>query len=71
MSLKKKKNLYCRNEIWRYNKKEFSTHNRRLVGFLFRGFRLGFAAFVATIGIEYAFFNDKHGGHGHDDHKSH
>ncbi|XP_053684526.1 NADH dehydrogenase [ubiquinone] 1 beta subcomplex subunit 3 [Sabethes cyaneus] len=72
------KDPWLRNEVWRYNAKEWSTHRVRLVKFLFKGFPLGFAAFVATIGIEYALGVDYHahpahdhgsegghGGHGH------
>uniref|UniRef100_A0A182MYS8 Protein aurora borealis n=1 Tax=Anopheles dirus TaxID=7168 RepID=A0A182MYS8_9DIPT len=59
------KDPWLRNEVWRYNVKQFSTHRSRLVTFLFKGFPLGFAAFVATIGVEYALGVDYHGGHGH------
>ncbi|XP_035901148.1 NADH dehydrogenase [ubiquinone] 1 beta subcomplex subunit 3 [Anopheles stephensi] len=61
------KDPWLRNEVWRYNVKQFSTHRSRLVTFLFKGFPLGFAAFVATIGVEYALGIDYHGGHGHGD----
>lgn len=56
-----------RNEVWRYNVKEFSTTNRRLVKFLFRGLPLGVALTAATVAVEFALKgNDDHGhGHGH------
>lgn len=63
-----------RNEAWRYEK-IFGTHRQRLIKTLFRGFPLGFAAFVATLGIEAAFGIDWHDprglhkhGHGHAEH---
>uniref|UniRef100_A0A8W7P603 Protein aurora borealis n=1 Tax=Anopheles coluzzii TaxID=1518534 RepID=A0A8W7P603_ANOCL len=67
------KDPWLRNEVWRYNVKQFSTHRSRLITFLFKGFPLGFAAFVATIGVEYALGVDyhAHGGHGHGDEKGH
>uniref|UniRef100_A0A182JK70 Protein aurora borealis n=2 Tax=Anopheles atroparvus TaxID=41427 RepID=A0A182JK70_ANOAO len=61
------KDPWLRNEVWRYNVKQFSTHRSRLITFLFKGFPVGFAAFVATIGLEYALGVDYHGGHGHGD----
>uniref|UniRef100_A0A182PJE9 Protein aurora borealis n=1 Tax=Anopheles epiroticus TaxID=199890 RepID=A0A182PJE9_9DIPT len=67
------KDPWLRNEVWRYNVKQFSTHRSRLITFLFKGFPLGFAAFVATIGVEYALGVDyhAHGGHDHGDEKGH
>lgn len=63
-----------RNEAWRYNPKVFGTHNQRLMKVLFRGFPVGFAAFVVTLGIEQAIGMDWHDprglhghGHGHGD----
>lgn len=38
--------------MWRYNPKEFLTHSQRFKGFFFRGFGLGFAAFLVTIAGE-------------------
>ncbi|EDS39547.1 conserved hypothetical protein [Culex quinquefasciatus] len=63
------KDPWLRNEVWRYNPTHFSTHRSRLINFLFKGFPLGFAAFVATIGVEFALGIDYHG-HGHGDHGS-
>lgn len=59
--------MFYRNEVWRHNPKEFSTHGRRALGFFFKGFPLGFAAFVATIGFEYAFISKDNHSHGHGD----
>uniref|UniRef100_U5ERX7 NADH dehydrogenase [ubiquinone] 1 beta subcomplex subunit 3 n=1 Tax=Corethrella appendiculata TaxID=1370023 RepID=U5ERX7_9DIPT len=65
------KDPWLRNEVWRYNVKEFGTHRGRLMQVLFRGLPLGFAAFVATIAIEKALGIDYHApvpgheGHGH------
>ncbi|XP_055705042.1 NADH dehydrogenase [ubiquinone] 1 beta subcomplex subunit 3 [Phlebotomus papatasi] len=59
---------WLRNEVWRYDVKQFGTHRQRLMSVLFRGFGIGFAAFLATIGIEKAFNIDYTGGrhaHGH------
>ncbi|CAD7089364.1 unnamed protein product [Hermetia illucens] len=58
------KDPWLRNEVWRYDPKHHSTHSKRLIKFMFRGFPLGFAAFLATIGVEYALKGDDHG-HGH------
>ncbi|XP_037031637.1 NADH dehydrogenase [ubiquinone] 1 beta subcomplex subunit 3 [Bradysia coprophila] len=62
------KDPWLRNEVWRYNVKEFSTTNRRLAKFMFRGLPLGLALTVATVAVEFALSsNDEHGhGHGHD-----
>lgn len=70
------KDPWLRNEVWRYNVQQFSTHRTRLITFLFKGFPLGFAAFVATIGVEFALGVDYHGHgshaeHGDDKHKGH
>jgi len=63
------KDPWIRNEVWRYNVKEFSTHRVRLLKFLFRGFPLGLAAAAATIAYETAFADDSHGhGHGNESH---
>ncbi|KAJ3649057.1 hypothetical protein Zmor_020819 [Zophobas morio] len=43
------KDPWLRNEVWRYNPKEFGTEKARLRTFLFRGFRTGFIAFAITI----------------------
>lgn len=61
-----KKLNYHRNEAWRYEPKQFGTHSARLNTFLFRGIGIGFAAFLVTIGVEYALGIGKgQGGHGH------
>ncbi|KAJ6650196.1 NADH dehydrogenase [ubiquinone] 1 beta subcomplex subunit 3 [Pseudolycoriella hygida] len=59
------KDPWLRNEVWRYNVKEFGTTRGKLVKFLFRGLPLGAALTAATVAIEYALNkNDSHG-HGH------
>lgn len=61
--------LFFRNEVWRYNVKEFSTHNARLKALVFRGFKYGFGAFLITTLLETAYdkmYPDTHGhGSGH------
>lgn len=57
-----------RNEVWRYDVKQFGTHRGRLVKFLFRGLPAGAALAAATIGIEMALGINQPHGHGHDDH---
>lgn len=44
--------LYDRNEVWRYDPKEFGTTSQRWRLAAFRGFKWGFAAFLATIAVE-------------------
>lgn len=54
-----------RNEVWRYDIKQFSTTNRRMAKFMLRGLPLGAALTAATVAIEFALNqNDSHG-HGH------
>lgn len=48
------KDPWLRNEVWRYNG-QFGKSSQRLAMCFFRGFPLGFAAFLATLGVEYAF----------------
>lgn len=57
---------WLRNEVWRYNPKVFGTHWARFRTTLFRGFGLGLAATIVTIGIEKAFNIDYSGGRHHD-----
>lgn len=47
------KDPWLRNEVWRYAP-EFGTRRSRMMTFFFRGFKWGFAAFVATIALEKA-----------------
>lgn len=61
-----------RNEVWRYNVKEFSTHRARLVKFMFRGLPLGAALAAGTIAVEFALGSPfLSGGHGHGHHDEH
>ncbi|XP_019869273.1 NADH dehydrogenase [ubiquinone] 1 beta subcomplex subunit 3-like [Aethina tumida] len=39
---------WLRNEVWRYNVKQFGTEKTRLKAVFFRGFTLGLGAFVLT-----------------------
>merc|ERR1711946_10486 len=43
---------WLRNEVWRYEQKEWGTVKSRWQASLFRGFKYGFAAFLATVVIE-------------------
>lgn len=56
----------CRNEVWRYDVKQFSTHGKRVAKFMLRGLPLGAALTAGTIGLELAFGIGQ--SHGHDDH---
>lgn len=49
------KDPWLRNEVWRYNPKYFGTERSRIMTTFFRGFKVGFAAFVATAVISYAY----------------
>lgn len=53
-----------RNEVWRYDPKQFGTHGERLRLVFFRGFKWGLLAAVGTVLIERAFFSS-------DDHHHH
>ncbi|XP_073988335.1 NADH dehydrogenase [ubiquinone] 1 beta subcomplex subunit 3 [Rhodnius prolixus] len=61
------KDPWLRNEVWRYNVKEWGTTRERVIRFFFPGFKWGVAAFIATIAIEKALsvFQNKKGGSGH------
>ncbi|XP_014272905.1 NADH dehydrogenase [ubiquinone] 1 beta subcomplex subunit 3 [Halyomorpha halys] len=65
------KDPWMRNEVWRFLPSEWGTHRQRLLTFFFRGFPLGFGAFLATIALEAASKLTKgsgeggHGGGGH------
>lgn len=63
------KDPWLRNEVWRYNVKEFGTLNSRVKTTVFRGFKYGFGAFVITTLLETAYekmYPDTHGhGGGH------
>ncbi|XP_056632658.1 NADH dehydrogenase [ubiquinone] 1 beta subcomplex subunit 3 [Diorhabda sublineata] len=61
------KDPWLRNEVWRYNPKEFGTESTRFKSLFFRGFKLGFGAFVLTVigtTIYDKMYPSKHG-HGH------
>jgi len=68
------KDPWGRNEVWRYDRKQFGTKGRRIYYAFFRGFPIGFAAFLTTLGVEYAFNIPWHAsrpGHEHHDHGEH
>lgn len=48
------KDPWLRNEVWRYNG-QFGTKGARFAKIFTRGLPYGFAAFLVTLGIEYAF----------------
>lgn len=59
--------------MWRHDPKQFGTRGKRLALCFFRGFPLGVAAFLVTLGIEKAFnipwqgVRPGHEHHGHGD----
>ncbi|XP_044264121.1 NADH dehydrogenase [ubiquinone] 1 beta subcomplex subunit 3 [Tribolium madens] len=62
------KDPWLRNEVWRYNPKEFGTEKSRFRLFFYRGFRTGFAAFLITIAgtaIYDKLYPSKHDHHDH------
>ncbi|KAK7074773.1 Ndufb3p [Halocaridina rubra] len=61
------KDPWLRNEVWRYNQQEFGTHWARFRLALFRGFKWGLLAAVATVALERTLGGGGHG-HGHGDH---
>lgn len=58
--------LIARNEVWRYDVKQFGTHGSRVAKFMLRGLPLGAALAAGTIALEMAL--GLGGGHGHDEH---
>lgn len=58
---------WLRNEVWRYNVKQFGTEGSRAKSLFFRGFKWGFLAFVATAIGGYA-MDKASGGHDHGHH---
>ncbi|GLH07811.1 hypothetical protein R5R35_000651 [Gryllus longicercus] len=58
------KDPWMRNEVWRYDTKQFGSTLPNLRSFLFRGFKYGFAAFVVTIVAE-KLWEKSHPSHGH------
>ncbi|XP_072948205.1 NADH dehydrogenase [ubiquinone] 1 beta subcomplex subunit 3 [Epargyreus clarus] len=59
------KDPWIRNETWRYHP-GFGTRFQRARKVFFRGFPLGLALTVATVGLRKMFGSDDHHGHGHD-----
>ncbi|XP_037818155.1 NADH dehydrogenase [ubiquinone] 1 beta subcomplex subunit 3 [Lucilia sericata] len=62
------KDPWLRNEVWRYDAKQFGTHASRLRAFMLRGFVLGLGLTAATVACETFLGGDDHHGHGHDEH---
>lgn len=62
------KDPWLRNEVWRYNVKEFGTESSRLKLVFFRGFKLGFGAFLLTIAGTALYDKMYPSEHGHGDH---
>lgn len=66
------KDPWLRNEVWRYNPKEFGTHRSRAIKFFTRGFGIGLVLLAATIGVEqltgYDYSHGNYKGHGHGEH---
>lgn len=58
--------IFYRNEVWRYDVKQFSTHRARFVKYFFRGLPLGAALTAVTVALEFALSKDD--GHGHGGH---
>lgn len=60
---------FCRNEVWRYDRKEWGTMRSRLSMIFSRGLKWGFIAFGITTALETAAdtLSPKmpHGEHGH------
>nr|XP_053636927.1 NADH dehydrogenase [ubiquinone] 1 beta subcomplex subunit 3-like [Cherax quadricarinatus] len=56
------KDPWLRNEVWRYDPK-FGTHGERFMKVLFRGFKWGLIAALATVAVERALGGD----HSHED----
>ncbi|XP_013197545.2 NADH dehydrogenase [ubiquinone] 1 beta subcomplex subunit 3 [Amyelois transitella] len=59
------KDPWIRNEAWRYDP-GWGTRLQRARKFFFKGFSIGLALTVVTVGLEKAFGGDD--GHGHGDH---
>lgn len=60
---------WLRNEVWRYNPKEFSNSRTRTRIVFFRGFKYGAIAAAITVAGTFAYdkmFPSSHHGHGHD-----
>lgn len=49
--------FFLRNEVWRFDPKQFGTHGQRLRLVFFRGFKWGLLAAVGTVLIEKTFFS--------------
>ncbi|XP_043284659.1 NADH dehydrogenase [ubiquinone] 1 beta subcomplex subunit 3 isoform X2 [Venturia canescens] len=60
------KDPWARNHIWKYHPK-YGTITSRWFTMLFRGFRVGLAAFIVTLGVERALGIKDYHPHGHDD----
>ncbi|XP_054275453.1 NADH dehydrogenase [ubiquinone] 1 beta subcomplex subunit 3-like [Macrosteles quadrilineatus] len=61
------KDPWLRNEVWRYNRKEFGTPSSKMSAMFSKGFKYGLILFGITTAIETAadFLNPKMPHHGH------
>lgn len=62
---------WLRNEVWRYNVKEFGTEGSRAYLLFMRGFKYGVAGVALTLlgtAIYDKLYPSAHHGHGHGDH---
>ncbi|XP_065368130.1 NADH dehydrogenase [ubiquinone] 1 beta subcomplex subunit 3 [Calliphora vicina] len=62
------KDPWLRNEVWRYDVKQFGSHATRFRAFMMRGFVLGLGLTAVTVACETLLGGDDHHGHGHDEH---
>ncbi|XP_019870912.2 NADH dehydrogenase [ubiquinone] 1 beta subcomplex subunit 3-like [Aethina tumida] len=65
------KDPWLRNEVWRYDAKQFGTEKTRLNKVFFRGFKYGFGAFVLTVVGTEIWDRMYPSEHGHADHGHH
>lgn len=60
------KDPWLRNHVWKFNPK-YGTITSRWIEMIFRGFRVGFAAFLVTLAVERALGIKDYHGHVHHD----
>lgn len=63
------KDPWIRNEVWRHDPRMWGTEKSRLRLLFFRGFKVGFTAFLITIAgtaIYDRIYPSEHNGHGHE-----
>lgn len=62
------KDPWLRNEVWRYDVKQWGTESQRYRLMWTRGFKIGFAAFVATVVFTGIYDKLNPSTHGHGEH---